>query len=85
MIILDVVCFTEVRNRFVHLNCFPSQEMMYIWNGYAVIGKQRDLTEDMLETLNQSEEALEGAAGSKSCNLRQALIFRVFLHVGPSG
>ncbi|XP_072276854.1 tetratricopeptide repeat protein 39A [Pyxicephalus adspersus] len=63
----------------------PPLEMMYIWNGYAIIGKQRDLTEDMLDTLNQSEEALEGAAGSKSCNLRQALIFRVFLHVGASG
>lgn len=43
----------------------PPLEMMYIWNGYAVIGKQRDLTENMLETLNQSEEALEGAAASE--------------------
>ncbi|XP_039770649.1 tetratricopeptide repeat protein 39A isoform X2 [Ornithorhynchus anatinus] len=39
----------------------PALEMMYIWNGYAVIGKQRALTEGMLEILNQAAEALERA------------------------
>ncbi|XP_056388284.1 tetratricopeptide repeat protein 39A isoform X2 [Hyla sarda] len=39
----------------------PPLEMMYIWNGYAIIGKQRNLTEKMLETLNKAEEHLEGA------------------------
>ncbi|XP_063795628.1 tetratricopeptide repeat protein 39A isoform X2 [Pseudophryne corroboree] len=43
----------------------PPLEMMYIWNGYAVIGKQRDLTEAMLMTLTLAEEALEGAAASE--------------------
>ncbi|XP_053549467.1 tetratricopeptide repeat protein 39A [Bombina bombina] len=43
----------------------PPMEMMYIWNGYAVIGKQQDLTEGMLETLTQAEEALEEAAASE--------------------
>ncbi|XP_050162827.1 tetratricopeptide repeat protein 39A isoform X4 [Myiozetetes cayanensis] len=32
--------------------------MMYIWNGYAVIGKCPNLTEGMLETLIEAEEAL---------------------------
>ncbi|XP_041127330.1 tetratricopeptide repeat protein 39A-like isoform X2 [Polyodon spathula] len=36
-------------------------EMMYIWNGYAVIGKHRDLTEGMLDTLNQAQRTLEQA------------------------
>ncbi|XP_075038163.1 tetratricopeptide repeat protein 39A isoform X2 [Mixophyes fleayi] len=43
----------------------PPLEMMYIWNGYAVIGKQQDLTEAMLMTFTLAEEELEGAAGSK--------------------
>ncbi|XP_071984152.1 tetratricopeptide repeat protein 39A isoform X1 [Engystomops pustulosus] len=37
----------------------PPLEMMYIWNGYAVIGKQKQLTEEMLDTLNKAEEHLE--------------------------
>uniref|UniRef100_A0A8C5R6Y5 Tetratricopeptide repeat domain 39A n=1 Tax=Leptobrachium leishanense TaxID=445787 RepID=A0A8C5R6Y5_9ANUR len=40
----------------------PPLEMMYIWNGYAVIGKHPDLTQSMLETLARAEEALEGVA-----------------------
>ncbi|XP_062974440.1 tetratricopeptide repeat protein 39A isoform X1 [Elgaria multicarinata webbii] len=36
-----------------------SKEMMYIWNGYAVIGKCPDLTEGMLESLTDAEAALE--------------------------
>ncbi|XP_062974445.1 tetratricopeptide repeat protein 39A isoform X2 [Elgaria multicarinata webbii] len=37
----------------------PVLEMMYIWNGYAVIGKCPDLTEGMLESLTDAEAALE--------------------------
>uniref|UniRef100_A0A8C8R985 Tetratricopeptide repeat domain 39A n=1 Tax=Pelusios castaneus TaxID=367368 RepID=A0A8C8R985_9SAUR len=37
----------------------PALEMMYIWNGYAVIGKCPELTEGMLETLTEAEAALE--------------------------
>ncbi|XP_069837689.1 tetratricopeptide repeat protein 39A isoform X2 [Dendropsophus ebraccatus] len=40
----------------------PPLEMMYIWNGYAVIGKQGDLTEKMLETLSKAEKRLEGSS-----------------------
>ncbi|XP_048457604.1 tetratricopeptide repeat protein 39A-like [Rhincodon typus] len=37
----------------------PALEMMYIWNGYTVIGKHQDMTEGMLETLNEAERTLE--------------------------
>nr|XP_056700756.1 tetratricopeptide repeat protein 39A [Euleptes europaea] len=37
----------------------PALEMMYIWNGYAVIGKRPDLTAGMLESLAEAEAALE--------------------------
>ncbi|KAI1236830.1 hypothetical protein IHE44_0015084 [Lamprotornis superbus] len=42
-----------------------SKEMMYIWNGYAVIGKCPNLTEGMLETLNEAEEALARSSVGK--------------------
>ncbi|KAI2661823.1 Tetratricopeptide repeat protein 39A [Labeo rohita] len=37
----------------------PPLEMMYIWNGYTVIGKHKDLTEGMLKTLNEAQQTLE--------------------------
>lgn len=37
----------------------PALEMMYIWNGYAVIGKQPTLTDGMLEIITKAEEMLE--------------------------
>ncbi|XP_012666917.1 tetratricopeptide repeat protein 39A [Otolemur garnettii] len=37
----------------------PALEMMYIWNGYAVIGKQPELTEGILEIITKVEETLE--------------------------
>ncbi|XP_066499619.1 tetratricopeptide repeat protein 39A isoform X2 [Hoplias malabaricus] len=37
----------------------PPLEMMYIWNGYTVIGKQRDLTEGMLKTLDEAQQKME--------------------------
>ena len=36
---------------------------MYIWNGYAVIGKQPELTDGILEIIIKAEEMLE--KGSK--------------------
>lgn len=39
------------------------QEMMYIWNGYAVIGKQPELTDGILEIINKAEETLEKGPG----------------------
>lgn len=38
---------------------FFLQEMMYIWNGYTVIGKHKDLTEGMLKTLEEAQQKLE--------------------------
>uniref|UniRef100_A0A3B5M2P5 Tetratricopeptide repeat domain 39A n=1 Tax=Xiphophorus couchianus TaxID=32473 RepID=A0A3B5M2P5_9TELE len=37
----------------------PPLEMMYIWNGYTVIGKHKDLTEGMLKTLDEAQATLE--------------------------
>lgn len=39
--------------------------MMYIWNGYAVIGKCPNLTEGMLETLIEAEAALASSSGNR--------------------
>lgn len=33
--------------------------MMYIWNGYTVIGKHKDLTEGMLKTLDEAQKKLD--------------------------
>ncbi|XP_067877245.1 tetratricopeptide repeat protein 39A isoform X4 [Heterodontus francisci] len=40
----------------------PALEIMYMWNGFAVIGKQRELTVEMLKTISEAEAALEQAA-----------------------
>lgn len=37
--------------------------MMYIWNGYAVIGKQPELTDGILEIITKAEEMLEKGPG----------------------
>lgn len=37
--------------------------MMYIWNGYAVIGKQRKLTDGMLAVITKAEEMLAMGPG----------------------
>ncbi|XP_008065167.1 tetratricopeptide repeat protein 39A isoform X1 [Carlito syrichta] len=37
----------------------PALEMMYIWNGYAVIGKQPALTDGILKIITKAEEMLE--------------------------
>uniref|UniRef100_A0A8C2TDS6 Tetratricopeptide repeat domain 39A n=1 Tax=Coturnix japonica TaxID=93934 RepID=A0A8C2TDS6_COTJA len=42
-----------------------SDEMMYIWNGYAVIGQCPNLTEGMLETLIEAEEALARSSATE--------------------
>ncbi|KAK2519801.1 hypothetical protein Q9233_011823 [Columba guinea] len=43
----------------------PPLEMMYIWNGYAVIGKCPNLTEGMLETLIEAEAALASSSATE--------------------
>uniref|UniRef100_A0A673U546 Tetratricopeptide repeat domain 39A n=1 Tax=Suricata suricatta TaxID=37032 RepID=A0A673U546_SURSU len=42
----------------------PALEMMYIWNGYAVIGKQPELTDGILEIITKAEETLEKGPGN---------------------
>lgn len=44
---------------FAYNQMFFLQEMMYIWNGYTVIGKHKDLTEGMLKTLDEAQQKLE--------------------------
>lgn len=39
------------------------QEMMYIWNGYAVIGKEPELTDGILEIIIKAEETLQKGPG----------------------
>ncbi|XP_069783280.1 tetratricopeptide repeat protein 39A isoform X2 [Narcine bancroftii] len=43
----------------------PALEMMYMWNGFTVIGKHWQLTEDMLETICKAEEVLEQASSNE--------------------
>lgn len=38
---------------------FLSQEMMYVWNGFTVVGKRPELTESILATLEKAEEQLK--------------------------
>lgn len=44
---------------------------MYIWNGYTVIGKHKDLTEGMLKTLDEAQEKLERSQSMKKKNILQ--------------
>lgn len=36
----------------------PPQEMMYIWNGFTVVGKRPSLTQNILATLEEADEQL---------------------------
>lgn len=61
--------------------------MMYIWNGYTVIGKHKDLTEGMLKTLEEAQETLEKCPSNGSSywglmlfkRINPPCIMRVFL------
>lgn len=35
---------------------------MYVWNGFAVVGKRTDLTESLLITIEKEETALQNEA-----------------------
>ncbi|XP_056143175.1 tetratricopeptide repeat protein 39A isoform X2 [Lampris incognitus] len=43
----------------------PVLEMMYMWNGFAMISKQPELTQGMMETLAEAERALLEAPGNE--------------------
>uniref|UniRef100_W5N1Q8 Tetratricopeptide repeat protein 39B n=1 Tax=Lepisosteus oculatus TaxID=7918 RepID=W5N1Q8_LEPOC len=36
----------------------PALEMMYVWNGFTIVGKRADLTEGLLITIEKAEEQL---------------------------
>ncbi|XP_015280898.1 PREDICTED: tetratricopeptide repeat protein 39B [Gekko japonicus] len=37
----------------------PPLEMMYVWNGFSIVGKRTDLTENLLVTIEKEETALK--------------------------
>ncbi|KAL7988347.1 hypothetical protein Chor_007266, partial [Crotalus horridus] len=43
----------------------PALEMMYMWNGFTVLGKQQELLEGTLDTLIQAEKKLQEAPASE--------------------
>ncbi|XP_072847667.2 tetratricopeptide repeat protein 39A isoform X1 [Pogona vitticeps] len=43
----------------------PALEMMYMWNGFTVLGKRKELLEGTLDTLNQAEKQLKEAPASE--------------------
>ncbi|XP_078426438.1 tetratricopeptide repeat protein 39B isoform X4 [Cetorhinus maximus] len=48
----------------------PLLEMMYVWNGFAILGKRADLTENMLVTIEKAEIELQkhpSTLDDKSC------------------
>lgn len=47
---------------------------MYIWNGYTVIGKHKDLTEGMLKTLDEAQQKLEQNTSNVSVQLTFAYL-----------
>lgn len=57
---------------------------MYIWNGYAVIGKQRKLTDGMLEVITKAEEMLAMGPGDYPQALEPARSGQVFRAEGSA-
>ncbi|XP_077777296.1 tetratricopeptide repeat protein 39A-like isoform X4 [Podarcis muralis] len=43
----------------------PALEMMYMWNGFTVLGKRQELLKGTLETLTQAEKLLQKAPASE--------------------
>lgn len=46
--------------------------MMYVWNGFAIVGQRADLTENLLVTIEKEETALQNETSKWS--VRMALI-----------
>ncbi|KAM5300381.1 tetratricopeptide repeat protein 39B isoform 2-T2 [Ctenodactylus gundi] len=42
----------------------PALEMMYVWNGFSIVGKREDLCENLLITVEKAEEALQNESFS---------------------
>lgn len=52
--------------------------MMYVWNGFAVVGKRADLTENLLVTIEKEETALENETSKWSIKV-ELIIFKEML------
>ncbi|KAM4847851.1 tetratricopeptide repeat protein 39B [Urocitellus parryii] len=37
----------------------PALEMMYVWNGFSIVGKRKDISENLLVTVEMAEAALQ--------------------------
>uniref|UniRef100_A0A8C1XNS4 Tetratricopeptide repeat protein 39B n=1 Tax=Cyprinus carpio TaxID=7962 RepID=A0A8C1XNS4_CYPCA len=46
------------KEEVMHLWFFVTQEMMYVWNGFTIVGKRADATESLLITIERAEEQL---------------------------
>lgn len=53
----ELMCFFFIF-AFVSNNHLLPQEMMYVWNGFTIVGKKPELTEGILSTLEKAEEQL---------------------------
>ncbi|KAM9819552.1 tetratricopeptide repeat protein 39B-like isoform 1-T2 [Syngnathus typhle] len=47
----------------------PALEMMYVWNGFTIVGKRADLTENILATLEKAEEELKCSSSPSDYHL----------------
>lgn len=54
----ELMCFFFLIFAFVSNNHLLPQEMMYVWNGFTIVGKKPKLTEGILSTLEKAEEQL---------------------------
>ncbi|XP_010180928.1 PREDICTED: tetratricopeptide repeat protein 39B-like, partial [Mesitornis unicolor] len=43
----------------------PALEMMYVWNGFAIVAKRSDLTENLLVTIEKEEAALQNETSNE--------------------
>ncbi|XP_040819431.1 tetratricopeptide repeat protein 39B isoform X1 [Ochotona curzoniae] len=43
----------------------PALEMMYVWNGFSIVGKRKDLSENLLITVEKAEAALQKESASE--------------------
>ncbi|XP_058528903.1 tetratricopeptide repeat protein 39B isoform X2 [Ochotona princeps] len=43
----------------------PALEMMYVWNGFSIVGKRKDLSENLLITVEKAEAALQNESASE--------------------
>ncbi|XP_032826478.1 tetratricopeptide repeat protein 39B-like isoform X1 [Petromyzon marinus] len=52
----------------------PAFEMMYVWNGFSIVGKRKDLTDKILVTIEAAEAALKVAKDNEFLADDQSLV-----------